>query len=96
MAKIGLHPDYYEIGRTDGVLISIDVIDGDQTTEIWSAMFSPVLNRRREPFRTVRVSLHQWQNKNITLRMKARPYGNNTVDVIWVEPRLEHGASGES
>jgi hypothetical protein len=96
VAKIGLHPDYYEIGRTDGVLISVEIVEDDHTTEIWSAMFSPGLKGRREPFRSVRVSLGQWQNKNITLRMKARPYGKNTVVVIWVEPRLEHVADEES
>lgn len=96
VAKIGLHPDYYEIGRTDGVLLSVDVVEGDRTSEVWSAMFSPGLKGRREPFRAVRVSLDQWQNKNITLRMKAQPYGKNTVDVIWVAPRLEHVADGET
>ena len=96
VAQIGLHPDYYEIGRTDGVVISIDLLEDGRTTEVWSAMFSPVLRGRREPFRSVRVSLQSWQNKNVRLRMKARPYGTNTVDVIWVEPRLEHATDRES
>jgi hypothetical protein len=96
VAKIGLHPDYYEIGRTDGVLISADVVEENRTTEVWSDMFAPGSRGRERPFRSVRISLSRWQNKNIALRMRALPYGKNTVVVIWVEPRLERVAEGES
>jgi hypothetical protein len=90
VSKIGLHPDYYEIGRTDGVLVSVEVLEDGRPTELWSAMFSPGLKGRREPFRPVRVSLDRWQNRQITLRMKAVPYGANAVVVICVEPRIEY------
>lgn len=85
---VGLHPDFYEVGRCTRVVAEARVETEGTDTVVASVELLPVAERRYKPFVPMQASLEPWESTEARVVMWVRNEGPGPVEVFWVEPKV--------
>ncbi len=87
-ALVGLHPDYYEEGRSGAVRVRLHARSGGIDTVVASTTLLPNAAFRQRPFVPLCASLVRWAGAEATLVAMVDHPGPRPVEVLWIEPRV--------